>query len=162
MSIICKGFKTKIYPNKKQEEYFNKCFGIARFAYNWFLNTKFNYLDLKIMKSFYNIRKEFTDLRYKEFPFVLEVNSRVYGYGLGDADMAFKKYFKEKTGRPKYKSKKDNKQSFSTNRCKILSRNLFHISENSRKPNQYNFLQYGYQIKTSEDISFLQNKNIFQ
>ena len=43
MIKIIRAFKTKIYPTKKQRIYFNKCFGIRRFAWNWGLENWENY-----------------------------------------------------------------------------------------------------------------------
>ena len=44
-NMIYKAFKTKIYPTKEQIIYFKKCFGVARFTYNWMLYNKENYLN---------------------------------------------------------------------------------------------------------------------
>ena len=52
--IVYKGFKTKIYPNKEQIEYFNECFGISRFAYNWYLENNQKYYEEGNRKSFYD------------------------------------------------------------------------------------------------------------
>lgn len=154
--IIYKAFKTKIYPTKERIEYFNKCFGISRFAYNWYLNKMQEYYQLEIKKSFYELRKEFNECRELEFPFVLEVNSRVYGSALGNADTAYKMFFKKITKYPKFKSKKNIKQSFSLDRCKIIDNNVFSITGEKivGKQNKY-------RIKTSENISFLKNKQVF-
>ena len=61
--IINKAFKTKIYPTKEQIEYFNKCFGISRFAYNWYLDKEQYYHKNNIKKTYYDLRKEFGELR---------------------------------------------------------------------------------------------------
>jgi putative transposase len=121
----------------------------------------------------YELRKEFNNLRQIEFPFVLEVNNRIYGSAIGNADDAYKRFFKKQTKFPKYKSKKDNKQSFSSDRCLITIldsnrrykkyKSLFdgYIFYISGKDNHNNDM-IGYFIKTSENISFLQNKQIYQ
>ena len=63
---IYKGFKTRIYPTEEQIEYFNKWFGISRYCYNWYLEKmRYNY-ENGIKQSFYDLRKEFNSLRYKE------------------------------------------------------------------------------------------------
>lgn len=38
-----KSYKYRLYPNKKQEEYFAKCFGCVRFIYNRMLSDKIEY-----------------------------------------------------------------------------------------------------------------------
>ena len=69
-NMIYKAFKTKIYPTKEQIEYFNKCFGITRFAYNWFIEKREFYYKQNIKKTLYDLRKEFHNSRETEFPFV--------------------------------------------------------------------------------------------
>ena len=40
---MLKGYKYRLYPNKKQKEYFAKCFGCVRFIYNHMLSDKIEY-----------------------------------------------------------------------------------------------------------------------
>ena len=57
---IALGFKTKIYPTKSQIKYFKECFGISRFAYNWYLDIHESLYKMNIDKnSFYEMRKMF-------------------------------------------------------------------------------------------------------
>ena len=156
--IIYKAFKTRIYPTEEQIIYFNKCFGVSRFAYNWFLNEqKINYKNNTQM-SWKQSRDKFMNYR-NQIPWIFEIKSRVYRYAQGDLMEAYDRFFKGKSNQPKFKSKKKkNKQSFSTDICKILNKNLFYIVGS-------NFNNKGYKnnrikIKTSEDISWL--KNIFK
>ncbi len=37
---MLKAYKFRLYPNKKQQEYFAKCFGCTRFIYNQMLADK--------------------------------------------------------------------------------------------------------------------------
>ena len=61
---IYKSFKTRIYPTREQIEYFNECFGISRFAYNWYIEKmQYNY-ENGIKQNFYDLRKEFNDLKH--------------------------------------------------------------------------------------------------
>ena len=112
-------FKTRIYPTKEQEEYFNKCFGITRFTYNWYVEKKSDCLKNNIKKSFYTLKKEFNSGR-DNYPFVLDINYNINVSALSDANEAFNKFFKKVNNYPKFKSKKNKKQSFSTDRCIIF------------------------------------------
>ena len=40
---MLKAYKYRLYPNKKQQEYFAKCFGCVRFIYNRMLSDKIEY-----------------------------------------------------------------------------------------------------------------------
>lgn len=40
---MLKAYKFRLYPNKKQQEYFAKCFGCTRFIYNQMLADKIEY-----------------------------------------------------------------------------------------------------------------------
>ena len=117
---IYKGFKTRIYPTEEQIEYFNKCFGISRYCYNWYLEKmRYNY-ENGIKQSFYDLRKEFNSLRYKEgYEWLLEINNKVIECALGNANDAFKRFYSHQCSYPKFKSKRNLKQSFSSCRCKI-------------------------------------------
>ena len=105
--IINSAFTTKIYPNKEQEEYFNKCFGVARFTYNWFLNKKKN----NISEKWKNFKNEFMNERIL-IPWIFEVNSRVYRIAIEHLVEAYDRYYNKLSDKPKFKSKKNKYQSF--------------------------------------------------
>ena len=107
-----KAFKYRLYPTKMQEEYFSKTFGCVRFIYNRMLNDKIEY---------YNETKQMlsnTPAQYKdEFPFLREVDSLALANSQMNLQTAFKNFFKSK-GKvkfPKFKSKKRDKDSYTTN-----------------------------------------------
>ena len=166
---IYKSFKTRIYPTKEQIEYFNKCFGISRFAYNWYLENNQKYYEEGNRKSFYELRKEFNQLKYqKDYKWLLETNNKIMDCALGSANDAFKRFFNKQCNYPKYKSKHNFKQSFASCRCIIYS-NYSHFKKNKRlfdgkhfyiSGKQENRKCNGYFIKTKEDIWFLKDKEI--
>ena len=166
---IYKSFKTRIYPTKEQIEYFNKCFGISRFAYNWYLENNQKYYEEGNRKSFYELRKEFNQLKYqKDYKWLLETNNKIIECALGNANDAFKRFFNKQCNYPKYKSKHNFKQSFVSCRCIIYS-NYSHFKKNKRlfdgkhfyiSGKQENRKCNGYFIKTKEDIWFLKDKEI--
>lgn len=159
-------FKTRIYPTKEQKIYFKNCFGIRRFAYNWFLDEVNNDCANGIKKqSYISMRTRFGNeiKNNKNLKFVNEVNNRVWQQALGDADKAYKMFYKGINDFPKKKKKKDEIQSFSTERCKILSDNIFKISKGNSPKNISNYekdRKYSTKIKTAENIKFLENLNI--
>ncbi|MFA7287411.1 MAG: IS200/IS605 family element RNA-guided endonuclease TnpB [Melioribacteraceae bacterium] len=108
---MIKSFKYRIYPNKSQEEMFNKHFGCARFIYNWGLNRKVKEYEVsKKTLSFFDLTKETTSLKSENI-WLKEVNSQSLQMSLRNLDNAFTRFFREKKGFPKFKSKRNN-QSF--------------------------------------------------
>lgn len=106
-----KAFKYRLYPNKHQEEYFSKTFGCVRFIYNKMLNDKIGYYN-----EFKQVLKN-TPAQYKdEFPFLKEVDSLALANAQMNLQSAYNNFFKNpKSGFPKFKSKKRDKDSYTTN-----------------------------------------------
>ncbi|WP_135610191.1 IS200/IS605 family element RNA-guided endonuclease TnpB [Methanococcoides sp. AM1] len=109
---MLKAYKYRIYPNKNQKEIFDKHFGACRFIYNWGLNHKLvTYEKDKRSLSEFDINNMIPGLK-KIHVWLNEVNSQSLQRSIGNMDSAFKKFFKEKTGFPKFKSRKNPVQSF--------------------------------------------------
>ena len=160
------GFKTKIYPTEEQKEYFKKCFGISRFAYNWFLDKcEEDYSNGIRKQSYFKMIKLFGD-KVKNNPkywYVLEVNSRVWQQAIKNADTAYNMWFQHVSRKPKRHKKKDTNQSFSTERFSIKSDYTFTIAKGTLPKNaggKCRSLKYRHLINTVEDISFLKNVTV--
>ena len=119
---MLKAYKYRIYPNKEQEEYFSKCFGCVRFIYNKMLNDKIEYYkeNNKMLNN--------TPAQYKkEFVWLKEVDSLALANAQMNLDKAYKNFFRDKSvGFPKFKSKKNNHHSYTTNNQK----NTIYIIDN--------------------------------
>jgi len=107
---MLKAYKFRLYPNKKQQEYFAKCFGCVRFIYNKMLADKIEYYKTtgKILNN--------TPAQYKkEYPWLKEVDSLALANAQLNLNKVYKNFLKDKSvGFPKFKKKK-NKQSYTTN-----------------------------------------------
>ena len=115
--IINKAYKFRLYPTNEQKILINKTFGCTRFIYNYYLDKKINeYKDKKNSLSCYDTIKDLKNL-YIEYPFLKEVDSISLRCSLFDLDNAYNKFFKERKGFPKFKSK-FKKNSFRTNMIK--------------------------------------------
>lgn len=108
---ITKGYKFRIYPTAKQREYFTQCFGCCRLLWNSMLADKIDYYNTYGE----NLTVYVTD--YKErYPFLNDVDSLALANELQNLNKAYKNFFRNKDfGFPKFKSKKNNHKSFSTN-----------------------------------------------
>lgn len=111
---MIKAFKYRIYPNTEQREYFAKTFGCTRFIYNRMLNDKIEHY-----KTTEQTLKN-TPAQYKEeFPWLKEVDSLALANAQMNLEKAYKNFFRDKSiGFPKFKSKKNNHRSYTTNNQK--------------------------------------------
>lgn len=109
-----KAFKYRIYPNKKQQELIQKTFGCARFVYNYFLDLRIKeYKENNKSLSYNKTSKLLTQLK-KELEWLKEPDKDSLQKSLKDLDVAYQKFFKEHTGFPKFKSKKNRYKSYRT------------------------------------------------
>lgn len=108
--MIHKGYKFRLYPNKKQQEYFQKCFGCCRFIWNKMLADKIAYYEE------YGESVNFYPSHYKkDFPFLNEIESQILSQEYMHLNTAFKNFYQRpNVGYPRFKKKKDNHKSYST------------------------------------------------
>lgn len=104
-------YKYRLYPNKKQKEYFAKTFGCVRFIYNRMLSDKIDYYK-ETKKKLNN-----TPAKYKkEFEWLNEVDSLALANAQMNLQTAYNNFFKRPdVGFPKFKSKKTHRYSYTTN-----------------------------------------------
>ena len=112
--MMLKAYKYRLYPTKTQEVLLAKHFGCARYIYNYGLERKIkSYSETKKSVSRFTIQADLPKLKKAESTkWLSEVNSLSLQAALLNLDMAFTRFFKEKKGFPKFKSKHDNRQSF--------------------------------------------------
>ncbi|HFQ8796237.1 TPA: IS200/IS605 family element RNA-guided endonuclease TnpB [Clostridioides difficile] len=115
MVVVEKAYKFRMYPNKKQQELINKTFGCCRFVYNKYLAKRIEvYKNDKETFTYKQCSSDLTNLK-KELKWLKEPDKFSLQNALKDLDNAYKKFFKEKVGFPKFKSKKINRFSYKTN-----------------------------------------------
>jgi putative transposase len=111
MNIREKAYKFRLCPNKEQRILINKSVGCARYVYNHFLaKAKENEY-----QSYSKFSKELTQLK-KEIEWLKEPDKFSLQNALKDLDRAFKNFFSKKYSFPKFKSKKNPKNSYRTNK----------------------------------------------
>ena len=118
-------------PNENQKIFFEKSFGCTRFVYNWALSKRIEaYQTKKERLSFVDLCKMLTSLKKEEDKIWLsEVSNECLQQSIRNMDSAFTRFFREKKGFPKFKSKKNARKSykaingvridFETNRIKL-------------------------------------------
>lgn len=145
-NISHKSLKLRIYPNQEQKILIDKTFGCCRKLYNEHLQEKNefyienilpvkNKITEKEKKEIYKTFKPKTEKEWKVIhPFLSEVSSTSLQQARMDCDNAFVNFFKSnngtrkgKSGFPKFKSKKDNHQSYrepnTNDNCEVLFEN---------------------------------------
>jgi putative transposase len=113
-----KAYKFRLYPTKEQEILFNKTFGCVRFIYNKMLaERKDIYEQYKDNKEELKKYKLPTPAKYKtEFEWLKEVDSLALANAQMNLQTAYNNFFRDKkVGFPKFKSKKKDKNSYTTN-----------------------------------------------
>lgn len=130
-TIQHKSLKLRIYPTEKQSQLLNQTFGCCRKLYNEHLQERNEFYINNILpipkeeretksKEIYKTFKPKTEKEWKViYPFLSEVSSTSLQQARMDCDQAFVNFFKSnngsrkgKSGFPKFKSKKDNHQSY--------------------------------------------------
>ncbi len=112
-----KAYKFRIYPDDVQKVLFARTFGCVRMVYNHWLARKIRqYEEDKTAVTYTVCAKEMAEMKKTEaYAFLREVDSVALQQSLRHLDTAFQNFFKQpKTGFPKFKSKKQNKKSYST------------------------------------------------
>lgn len=104
-------YKYRLYPNKEQQEYFAKCFGCVRFIYNRMLSDKIEYYK-ETQQKLNNTPAQYK----KKFEWLKEVDSLALANAQMNLQTAYNNFFKRpEVGFPKFKSKKNNYFSYTTN-----------------------------------------------
>ena len=126
-----KSLKLRIYPTEEQSQLLNQTFGCCRKLYNEHLQERNEFYIANILpipkgeretksKDIYKTFKPKTEKEWKAvYPYMAEVSSSALQQSRRDCDQAFINFFKSnngsrkgKYGFPKFKSKKDNRQSY--------------------------------------------------
>ena len=122
---MLKAFKYRLYPTDEQKILLEKHFGCTRFIYNLALETKISaYSSNRVFVSRYDLQEQLVDLK-NDVNWLKEVNSQSLQSSLLHLDNAYNRFFKFKTGFPKFKSK-HHKNSFSVPQgIKVFNRKVF-------------------------------------
>lgn len=113
---MLKAYKYRLYPNEGQEIQLAKTFGSCRFVYNKLLDMKINlYKNQGKSLSKIDCNNICNRELKSEFIWLKEIDKFALTNAIYNLDNAYQKFFKEKTGFPKFKSKHDHNYSYTTN-----------------------------------------------
>lgn len=131
---MLRAVKIRLYPNKTQAEQFNKLLGCYHFVYNQCLARKINsYKETGTSENLSSLGKfvHHELLKDDNFIWLREQNTKVLKQAVNDMLSAYKNFFEQHTGYPKFKSKHDNRQSCRFELGAISKRNdytTYHLS----------------------------------
>ena len=110
---MLKAIKIRIYPNSVQKDFISKQLGCCRLIYNKLLDyKKTQYKEYKQNTSLSQLGKYLTNLKKQdEYLFLNDVYAMCLAQTMQDLLKAYDNFFKLHKGYPKFKSKKDTKQS---------------------------------------------------
>ena len=110
---MLKSIKIRIYPDNVQKEFISKQLGCCRLIYNKLLDyKKSQYEQNKQVVSWTQLGKYLTNLKKQdEYTFLNDVYAMCLQQSMQDLIKAYDNFFKLHNGYPKFKSKKDIKQS---------------------------------------------------
>ena len=125
---MLRAVKIRLYPNVIQATQINMLLGCYRVVYNQCLNRKIkSYEENKISENrttlSHFIHHEL--LKDDNFVWLREQNTKVLKQAVNDMLSAYKNFFERHTGYPRFKSKKDNKQSCRFELGAISKRNVY-------------------------------------
>ena len=113
---MLKAYKYRIYTNSEQRIQIAKTFGCCRFVYNQTLAyRKEIYEKEKKSVSKTDCNNYCNRQLKKEYEWLKEVDKFALTNAIYNMDAAYRKFFKEHAGYPKFKSKHDNRKSYTTN-----------------------------------------------
>jgi len=117
-----KGFRVQILPNEHQQKEIIKFCNVARYAYNWAIATEEeNYKNDGKFISGYDLTKLFTQFKkQEENKWLKEISGRALKVAILNAAVAYERFFKKISGKPKFKSKKRSKIKCATHEGTII------------------------------------------
>ncbi|WP_077358507.1 IS200/IS605 family element RNA-guided endonuclease TnpB [Virgibacillus halodenitrificans] len=127
-----KAYKFRIYPTKKQMELINKTIGCSRFVYNYFVGKQkskdaYWHIANEMVQNgqltennwkggFFNKNQSIKAVRElkKHYSFLKEVDSIALQKSVEIVNDSYTRYYKKQNGEPRFKSKKNPVQSYTT------------------------------------------------
>ncbi|WPX08474.1 IS200/IS605 family element RNA-guided endonuclease TnpB [Anaerocellum danielii] len=109
-------YRYRIYPTKEQERKLKKTFGCVRFVWNYFLARQNEiYKTQKVSPNTYEWIRHLQKHLKKEYPWLKEVDKFALENQIKRLVEAFEKFFNKQAKYPKFKRKKSNYFSYTTN-----------------------------------------------
>ena len=113
---MLKAYKYKLYPNGEQRIQIAKTFGCCRFVYNQTLAYRKDIYEQEKKSLSKTDCNNYCNRELKaQYEWLKEVDKFALTNAVYNMDSAYQKFFREHAGYPKFKSKRDNRKSYTTN-----------------------------------------------
>lgn len=123
---VKKGFKYRIYPNKKQQEALAVQFGHARFVYNHYRAAREGfYLATGTGLTYRDCAGDLAAVLKADHPWLRAADSQALQQSLKDLDRAYHNFFAGRAGYPQFKSKHKKQSIRYPQRFKVNSRQVY-------------------------------------
>lgn len=122
---MLRGYKFRLYPTAKQEAEIEHTFGCCRYVYNEMLARQKKIYERRGEHMSYNEMQNLLPTMKKYLPWLAKADSQALKYACRQADNAYKNFFRrvkqhKKPGFPKFKSRKNHYQSYTTTNGKTM------------------------------------------
>ena len=112
--MIYRAYKYRIYPNRKQQSQIRQFCGCCRFVYNYFLSMRKNaYAEELLTVSYNQCSHELTSLK-QYYSWLMDADSTALQSALKDLDEAYQHFFQGHNRFPRFKSKRNPVQSYTS------------------------------------------------
>ena len=114
---MLKAYKYRIYPDNEQKIQIAKTFGCCRFVYNQTLAYRKEVYEKERKSVSKTDCNNYCNRQLKKkYEWLKEVDKFALTNAIYNMDAAYRKFFKEHAGYPKFKNKHDNHKSYTTNK----------------------------------------------
>lgn len=111
---IIRALKMRIYPNDEQKVKINKTLGTCRFVYNHMLARNQKVYERRKEHLSYNEMQNLLPIMKNYLPWMKEADSQALKHACRQLNTAYDRFFKKKSGFPKFHSKRMNRQAYTT------------------------------------------------
>ena len=120
-----RGYKFRLYPTAEQAAEIERTFGCCRYVYNEMLARQKKIYERRSEHMSYNEMQNLLPMMKKDLPWLEKVDSQALKYSCRQVDNAYKNFFRrvkqhKKPGFPKFKSRKNHYQSYTTTNGKTM------------------------------------------
>lgn len=118
--MVNKALKVRIYPNKTQQKKIDTTINCCRFVRNHMIERNRKLYNRRKEHLNYNAMQNLLPVMKKYLPWLAEADSQALKYACRQVDNAYQRFFKTQGGYPKFGSKRDNVQSYTTTNAKAI------------------------------------------
>ncbi|MBQ9426042.1 MAG: transposase [Paludibacteraceae bacterium] len=145
IETLNRSIKYEIYPNEEQTTQIKRTLGCARFVYNQVIEMQSGLYKANMPSMSKNDLNNYCNtFLKKEMPFLKEVDKFALTNSIWDCHRAYDNFFAKRAAYPKFKSRKEHKQSYTTN---ATNGNIKIIRSNRRGEKGFIQLPYLGQVK---------------